>query len=293
MDQSVTDRRVWLPTDRPGESIAVDRPLPSILLLSARGSDRCWAEYHVDYRLCLVGRFEERAGAEYRCRGGHTAVSGDLMAFEPGDHHVTTRVYGKAAFDVIGVEPTELERAADACGLRGGIHFKAAHLTNSEVAAPLQRFVACAAQGQSRLELECAQANLLQAIVQSCTERQPQLRRPDPVRHAGVRAAREYLREHFREEPRLDDLAKLAGLSRFAFAHAFKQHTGVPPYVYFQLRRASEAQRLIRQGMAIRNVAETLGYADVPHLTRMLKARLGVPPARFRACLETNRVLRE
>ena len=119
------------------------------------------------------------------------------------------------------------------------------------------------------------------------------LRRRDSVPHAGVRAAREYLRHNFREEPRLEDLARLAGLSRFAFAHAFKRYVGMAPYAYFQMRRASEARGMVEKGVPIAVIAERLGYTDVPLLTRTLKAHFGAPPARWRRCLESNEPLSE
>jgi AraC-like DNA-binding protein len=96
------------------------------------------------------------------------------------------------------------------------------------------------------------------------------------------------LRSNFSEEPQLEHLARLAGLSRFAFAHAFKRYVGLPPYAYFQLRRACEARRMIEAGLPIAIVAERLRYTDVPLLTRTLKTYFGAPPARWRRCLESN-----
>jgi AraC-like DNA-binding protein len=283
------DRRSWVPTDRPGESVAFSKPLPTVSLLSARGSDRCWAEYHYEYRLCLI-RGPAQIAVDYRARGSHTACAGQLMAFEPGDHHVTTRVRGgRAPFDVIGFAPAELQQVARACDLRGPFHFKDACLSSEQVACALERVVTRVAAGAEQLEIECLVAGLLQLTVERCAELPPPLRRADPVRHSGLRAAREALSQAQRE-PRLDELAEIAGLSRFAFAHAFKQSVGVSPYAYFQLRRAGEARRLIERGQPLSEVVEALGFSDVPHLTRTLKKRLGVPPARWRDGLARNQL---
>lgn len=272
----------WMETDRPGESLAFRKPLPGMSLLSGRGSDRCWVEYHSEFKICLLGRSSD-ASVSYQCRGTHKALPGELMLFEPGDHHITTRVDGRAAFDVVGLETGELERAAEELGLRGSPHFRAAHLTPSkEVAGALERLVASTAAGASRLELECLQARFLQLLLKDCGEAPVPHRRRDFVAHAGVRAAREHLRHNFQEEPRLADLARIAGLSHFAFAHAFKRYVGMPPYAYFQMRRASEARRLVEKGAPIAAIAEQLGYTDVPLLTRTIKAHFGAPPARWR-----------
>lgn len=211
------------------------------------------------------------------------------MLFEPGDHHVTTRVQGRAAFDVVGLDPADLEQAAAELGMRGPLHFRGAHLRPSpSVASSLEQVISAAAAGASQLELECLQARFVEQLLQHHVETPIALRRPDWVPHAGIRAARDYLRSHFQEEPRLADLARLSGLSRFAFAHAFKQYVGMAPYAYFQLRRASEARRMIERGLPITLVAKRLRYTDVPLLTRTLKKYFGAPPARWRRCLEVN-----
>ncbi len=277
-------------TDRPGEYLAVSRPLPGTSLLSGRDSDRCWTEYHLEYKICMLGRQGRGVGVDYQCRrGSYAAGAGELMLFEPGDHHVTNRVQGRAAFDVVGLDPATLERAARELEMRGSLHFRDAHLRPSpRLGRVMERLVAAAASGAPPLELECLQARFIELLLQDHVETPAALRRRDWVPHAGIRAAREYLRGHFDEEPRLEDLARIARLSRFAFAHAFKQHVGMAPYAYFQLRRASEARRSIERGLPIALVAKQLRYADVPLLTRTLKSYFGAPPARWRRCIESN-----
>ena len=88
------------------------------------------------------------------------------------------------------------------------------------MAAAVERLVMAAAAGAQRLELECLQAKFVELLLQTHIETPAALRRRDWVPHAGIRAAREHLRSHFDEEPRLADLARVAGLSRFAFGQA-------------------------------------------------------------------------
>jgi AraC-like DNA-binding protein len=276
--------RSWIKTDRPDEYLAVSKPLQGTSLLSGRGSDRCWTEYHLEYKVCLLSRSSQGIGVSYRCRqSDYVASAGELMLFEPGDHHVTKQVRGLASFDVVGLDATVLDEAAEELGFRGPLHFRASHLAPSrDVARALERLVVGAAAGAEQLELECRHARFLELLMQSCLETPAALRRSDWIPHAGVRAVREYLRSNFHEQPRLVDLAALAGLSRFAFAHAFKRYVGMPPYEYFQLRRVSEARRMIETGVPVALVAERLRYVDAPLLTRTLKTYFGAPPARWR-----------
>jgi AraC-like DNA-binding protein len=284
------DRRAWLTTDRPGERVAVGAPLPGLRFLSVRSSDRYWSEYHLDFNLCLVSPASKGITASYRCRGTHEVGAGGLMAFEPGDHHVTTRISGgRAHFDVLGMDPAELERVMRELGLRGGFHFRASLMRSEAVVRVFERLVKSIARGAESLELECQYAAFLQVLVAHCAESTPPSRRSDAIVHRGIRATRNYLRENFLGKPSLEQLAQQAGLSRFAFAHAFKKQVGTSPHAYLQLRRACEARRLVEGGTPLQHVANALGYADVPLLTRTLKAYFGAPPARWRGCFESNR----
>jgi AraC-like DNA-binding protein len=284
------DRRAWLNTDRPGERVAVGEPLPGLRFLSVQSSDRCWSEYHLAFNLCLTSPSSKGLRASYRCRGTHEVGAGDLMAFEPGDHHVTTRINGgRADFDVLGMDPGEIERAMRELGLQGRFHFRSPQMRSAEVTGAFQRLMTSIAGGAETLELECHYAALLQVLMARCAESPRSLRRSDAIVHPGIRATRNYLRDNFLGKPSLEQLAQQAGLSRFAFAHAFKKQVGTSPHAYLQLRRACEARRLVEGGTPLPHVASALGYADVPFLTRTLKAYFGAPPARWRICFQSNR----
>lgn len=292
------DRRHWLATDRPGERVALSTPLPAVRLTSVQNSNRCWSEYHLEFSLILVSSSSKGlsasysskgVSASYRCRGSHSAGAGQLMAFEPGDHHVITRISGgRAHFDVITIEASELERVASELDHRGPFHFRTPHITDVEMAQALEGLVRSVAAGAGNLEVECQYTSFLLKVFRGCSESRPSFRRLDAIRHGGIRATRNYLRDSCRDNPSLAELAQRAGLSRFAFAHAFKKHVGLSPHAYLKLRRVSEARRLLERGMPIADVARSLGYVDVPFLTRTFKAYFGAPPARWRRHLERN-----
>ena len=69
----------------------------------------------------------------------------------------------------------------------------------------------------------------------------------------------------------LDDMASVAGLSRFRFAHAFRSAFGISPYAYYEQVRVAFAHLLIQQGLELGTVAFQLGYADQSHMTRQFR----------------------
>ena len=107
-----------------------------------------------------------------------------------------------------------------------------------------------------------------------------------PIKALGVRALRrldDYITEHLGADIGLDDLARVAGLSRFHFARAFRVSSGISPYRYILKRRLERARTMLAHGRSVlADVANATGFADQSHLTRAIKNRYGVTPAVLR-----------
>ena len=83
--------------------------------------------------------------------------------------------------------------------------------------------------------------------------------------------------------PELSTLASMAGVHRVHVARAFRDHLGctVGDYVRrLRVRRACEL--LTRTSVPLTEVAMQAGFFDQSHMTRVLKAFLGVTPAALR-----------
>jgi AraC-like DNA-binding protein len=76
----------------------------------------------------------------------------------------------------------------------------------------------------------------------------------------------------------LDSLAGRAGMSRSAFAAAFKAQVGQAPAEYLLAWRVALAQGLLRQGTPVKAVAGQLGYASAASMSRAFSASMGLSP---------------
>lgn len=76
----------------------------------------------------------------------------------------------------------------------------------------------------------------------------------------------------------LESMAGQAGMSRSAFAVAFKAAVGQAPADYLTDWRLSLAQSQLIEGRQVKQIADELGYASAPALSRMFSRRLGVSP---------------
>lgn len=76
----------------------------------------------------------------------------------------------------------------------------------------------------------------------------------------------------------LDDLAAVAGKSRFHFARLFKASTGETPHRYVVRRRVERARELLRAGESIVEVAAAVGFASQSHLHAHVRRAFGCTP---------------
>lgn len=76
----------------------------------------------------------------------------------------------------------------------------------------------------------------------------------------------------------VEQLARLAGMSRTSFIQRFRELVGQTPAAYFADWRIGLAQAGLRQGASIKQLAGDLGYANPSALSRAFAARAGCSP---------------
>jgi AraC-like DNA-binding protein/mannose-6-phosphate isomerase-like protein (cupin superfamily) len=79
----------------------------------------------------------------------------------------------------------------------------------------------------------------------------------------------------------LDELARLAGMSRRTFTRLFKQETGMGVAVWRQQVRLMEALSLLASGRSVTMVAYDVGYDSPSAFTAMFHRTFGVPPSQY------------
>jgi AraC-like DNA-binding protein len=85
----------------------------------------------------------------------------------------------------------------------------------------------------------------------------------------------------------LTDLAQEAGMSRTSFAVRFREVMGMPPLTYLTNWRMNLAERDLRAGASVAQVADAVGYASESAFSHAFKRAMGVRPAtaaRSRRC---------
>ncbi|MEE9381791.1 MAG: helix-turn-helix domain-containing protein [Nannocystaceae bacterium] len=139
----------------------------------------------------------------------------------------------------------------------------------------------------STLAVECA----LHRIVNHAFEHYSNMRRPmwrstNRIAHRRIARAVDYIRALDREngpgDTNLDDLAKIAGLSKYHFLRQFSQVVGMTPGAYLRtLRVCRAAEKLRAHTMPIVDIAMSVGFADHPSFSRAFARQMGMTPSEY------------
>jgi AraC family transcriptional regulator len=98
-----------------------------------------------------------------------------------------------------------------------------------------------------------------------------------------LRRVLEYIESNLATDIELEDLASVAGSSRFHFSRAFRDATGFPPYRYLIHRRIDAAKTMLLQdALSIAEVAEQCGFNSQSQFSAMFRRVFGTSPGRFR-----------
>jgi AraC family transcriptional regulator len=93
---------------------------------------------------------------------------------------------------------------------------------------------------------------------------------------------RDFIELNLGEAISLEDLARVAGVSRFHFARQFRAYTGESPMGYLVRTRVERAKTLLRDSHArVVDISAELGFADQSHFGRTFRRMVGMPPSAY------------
>ena len=97
------------------------------------------------------------------------------------------------------------------------------------------------------------------------------------------RRATEMMAANLKEAISLKELADECGLSVRHFTRAFRRSTGLPPHRWLLEYRVNRAMELLtNRELSLTDVAESCGFADQSHFTRVFTGMVGISPGAWR-----------
>jgi AraC family transcriptional regulator len=93
----------------------------------------------------------------------------------------------------------------------------------------------------------------------------------------------EYIAANSHLEISLEDLARVADMSRFHFARLFRSSTGVTPHRYVMDQRLQAAKALLRlDTRSVSEIALETGFTNPGHFARVFRRYVGVSPSEWK-----------
>ncbi|MBN2554139.1 MAG: helix-turn-helix transcriptional regulator [Spirochaetales bacterium] len=99
-----------------------------------------------------------------------------------------------------------------------------------------------------------------------------------------LKAAVDYIQEHYRETIRLEQLVNHLGISQSRLIQLFKKNTGKTPIHYINQVKVNHAKDLLlSSGKTIKETAFALGFQDEFYFSRVFKKLEGISPRDFKS----------
>lgn len=92
-----------------------------------------------------------------------------------------------------------------------------------------------------------------------------------------------FIEANYKEDISLDEMAKVAVLSRYYLVRCFKQYKGTTPHEYLLNIRIQRGKKLLyTTNHTLEQIAEQCGFSDVSYFIRIFRKRVSVTPNQFR-----------
>lgn len=211
----------------------------------------------------------------------YTIMPGDLLLFNPLDNHACEQVEGEALdYRCINVQPQTMRKAAlEITGKEELPYFSANVVFGSEL-VPLLKELHLAIMSK---EKEFRKEELFYFLLQQLIEEHAiqEARSAKSEQSEPITAICDYLEQHYMDSITLDDLSKLAGLSKYYLLRSFTKQKGISPYSYLETIRIGKAKKLLEQGVLPIDAALQTGFSDQSHFSNFFKKFIGLTPKQY------------
>ncbi len=106
---------------------------------------------------------------------------------------------------------------------------------------------------------------------------------PIPEASSPIHSALLYMRMHFKENPKLEDVAKVAHYNKSHFSTTFRKEIGITYSEYINKLKIDYAKELLLStALRVSDICFECGFASHANFLRLFKANTGMSPLQFR-----------
>lgn len=261
--------------------------VPGIEVRSLNNCETPWCRISNEYEFLAPASWHAQIWHRRRIGG---IAPGLVLCAHPGEVLAVERVLVPGAATSLLIEPQLMEQCLAEHDISAAhLQLRAINQVSQLLLCKLSAVCRLLRPGPATAEVEASVVEFVAALVDELLE-DPSIPSSRRCSDWGVaERVRNYLHDTPTAAIDLTELAAQFKISRFRMLRAFKRRFGVPPYVYQLQLRLGLAQKALRDGKSLAEVAAEYGFFDQSHLTRHFKRQLGVTPAKYaRASLECD-----
>jgi len=256
--------------------------LPGLTVLNATMRDFSYEKHaHEEYSLGVT-----LAGLQdFSCKGAfYRSVPGNVILFDPEDVHDGHPGSPVALeYVMLYIRADELAPLLDAAGDHphaGLVRFSETLIQDPQLGAHVLALAELiGSRNGSRLEEEEQLYSIAAHLARRAGRCQPEqwIGEQDSL----LLRVRDYIHDNPAEDLGLDDLAEVAGLSKFQLIRLFRRQFGITPHRYVLNCRVNGARAALENGVPPTDAAQMFAFADASHLNRQFKRCYGLTPGQY------------
>jgi AraC-like DNA-binding protein len=255
------------------------RPLPFLAVKT--GADKTYAVRRHSHETLSVG-LVEKGSSRIQCHPqAFNLDEGDALLIPPGAMHLCQpKAPDRFRFRMLFICPDWLKTSL--CINAAGLHPRKATLSSGA----RKRATAFLNSLETPQDPFLDETNAIVFLDFLFTRVFPREDRPDP-RPADptdrMARVKEFLDHHFDRDIQLDELARIAGTSKYALLRQFKQIWQITPHAYVINQRIIAAKAMLKAGHSVADTAAACGFFDQSHFVKTFKNFTGIRPTDYSA----------
>ncbi len=100
--------------------------------------------------------------------------------------------------------------------------------------------------------------------------------------HKMLKKIQEFCMANIHRQIMVEELAAIAGCSRWYFSRRFAELSGFTPHDFIMDLKMRHAIKMLESNLSIKEIVEQIGFSNSAYFCRAFRKTFGVPPGRFR-----------
>ncbi|MCM2588255.1 AraC family transcriptional regulator [Rossellomorea marisflavi] len=234
--------------------------------------------------------FIEHGKRKLTCKNKDYIIgTGDVIFFNPFDTHACESINNETLdYRCLNINADIMKKVAEEItGQEFLPSFTSPVVYQCEHSSTLHKLHQMVMDERSDLEKEETFYFLLEQLIEAYSLPHEQMKKQKTPTQA-VEHLCTYLKTHYSESIKLDDLAKIVKLNKYSLLRSFTRTLGITPYRYLQTIRINEAKKRLERGLKPIDAALDSGFIDQSHFSHFFKEFIGLTPGQYQKIFDKS-----